>query len=166
MFYPYRTLNDLKIDGSFWKKFNNQRHRYINKKRTKFWTKGFDILQNIEDRLSQQQHVKRARDPISIATINKKPLDSNKTHNDKKNIDQIADILDMGTQSRLVVEIFYVYFKQKRIETLTHFENHIVSLKITIVTMKMIWTLMYQTHTMNTHRMKLLTDAILKTTTL
>ena len=32
MFYPYRTLNDLKIDGSFWKQFNKQRQRYINGK--------------------------------------------------------------------------------------------------------------------------------------
>ena len=64
------------------------------------------ILQNIEDILLQQQHVKRARDPISIATINKKPLDSNKMQNDRKNIDRVADILEMGTQSRLVLNIF------------------------------------------------------------
>ena len=76
------------------------------KKKTKFWPKGFDILQNIEDMLLQQQHVKRARDPISIATINKKPLDSNKTQNDRKNIDRVADILEMGTQSRLVLKAF------------------------------------------------------------
>ena len=106
MFYPYRTLNDLKIDGSFWKQFNKQRRRYINGKKTKFWPKGFDILQNIEDILLQQKHVKRARDPISIATINKKPLDIDKTHNDRKNIDRVADILDMGTQSRLVLKDF------------------------------------------------------------
>lgn len=106
MFYPYRTLNDLKIDGSFWKQFNKQRQRYINEKKTEFWPKGFDILQNIEDMLLQQQHVKRARDPISIATINKKPLDSNKMQNDRKNIDRVADILEMGTQSRLVLNIF------------------------------------------------------------
>ena len=64
------------------------------------------ILQNIEDILLQQQHVKRARDPISIATINKKPLDIDKTHNDRKNIDRVADILEMGTQSRLVLKDF------------------------------------------------------------
>jgi len=117
MFYPYQTLNDIKIDGSYWKKFNEQRHLYIKKQRTKFWTKGFDILQNIEDRMSQQQHVKRARDPISIATINKKPLDSNKTHNDKKNTDQVEDILDMGTQSRLVFDFFTFTSNKTNINT-------------------------------------------------
>ena len=67
--------------------------------------------------MSQQQHVKRARDPISIATINKKPLDSNKTHYDKKNTDQVEDILDMGTQSRLVFDFFTFTSNKTNINT-------------------------------------------------
>jgi hypothetical protein len=31
--------------------------------------KGFEILQNIEERATLQKHVKCARDPISIVTI-------------------------------------------------------------------------------------------------
>lgn len=107
MFYPLRTLDDIKIDGSFWKLFNKQRNRFKKKKRTKFWPTGFEILQNIEDRLSQQKHIKRARDPILIATINKKPLDKIKNHNNKTNIEQVPDILEMGSQSRLVLIILY-----------------------------------------------------------
>ncbi len=50
----------------------------------KFWEKGFEILQNIEDRATLQKHVKCARDPISMATIDKKPDEAN-----KKQISQI-----------------------------------------------------------------------------
>jgi hypothetical protein len=43
---------------------------HLLKKYTKFWEKGFEIIQNIEDRATLQKHVKRARDPVSMATIN------------------------------------------------------------------------------------------------
>jgi hypothetical protein len=52
---------------------------HLLKKYTKFWGKGFEILQNIEDRATLQKYVKRARDPISMATINTKPDEANKT---------------------------------------------------------------------------------------
>jgi hypothetical protein len=42
-------------------------------KKTKSWEKDFEILKNIEDKATLQKHVKHARDPISVATINKKP---------------------------------------------------------------------------------------------
>ena len=45
---------------------------------TNLWENGFEILQNIEDRATLQKHVKHARDPISMATINKKPDEANK----------------------------------------------------------------------------------------
>jgi hypothetical protein len=51
---------------------------HLLKKYTKFWEKCFEILQNIEDRATLQKHVKCARDPISMATINKKPDEANK----------------------------------------------------------------------------------------
>ncbi len=53
--------------------------------------KGFEILQNIEDRATLQKHVKRARDPISMATIDKKPDEANKNQTDFSDIDQMAD---------------------------------------------------------------------------
>jgi hypothetical protein len=73
---------------------------HLLKKYTKFWEKGFEILQNIEDRATLQKHVKHARDPISMATINKKPDKANKIQTDFSNIDQVADILDIGMQLR------------------------------------------------------------------
>ena len=65
----------------------------------KFWEKGFEILQNIEDRATLQKHVKCARDPISMATIDEKPDEANKK-TDFSDIDQVADILEIGIQLR------------------------------------------------------------------
>jgi hypothetical protein len=71
MFYQFRQLNDLKYNGSYWKMFHNELEKHINKEDTVFWKKGFEILQNIQDRSTLEKHVKHARDPISITTKNK-----------------------------------------------------------------------------------------------
>ena len=73
MFYLFRQLNDLTVDGSYWKIFHKQLQRHLEQKHTKFWGKGFEILQNIEDRATLQKHVKCARDPTTMVTINTKP---------------------------------------------------------------------------------------------
>jgi hypothetical protein len=65
----------------------------------KIWEKGFEILQNIKDRTTSQKQVIRARDPITMITINTKP-DDMKKKKQMQNIDQLADILLMGDQSR------------------------------------------------------------------
>jgi hypothetical protein len=54
----------------------------------------------MEDRTTLQKHVKCARDPISMATINKKPDKVNKNHTDFSDIDQVADIPEIGIQLR------------------------------------------------------------------
>jgi hypothetical protein len=69
-------------------------------KYTKFWEKGFEVLQNMEDRATLQKHFKHARDPISMATINKKSDEANKNQIDFSDIDQVADILELGIQLR------------------------------------------------------------------
>ena len=52
---------------------------HVNKKEnTSFWKKGFEILQNIQDRDTLQKHVRCARDPICRVTVNEKP-DEKKT---------------------------------------------------------------------------------------
>ena len=66
----------------------------------KIWEKGFEILQNIEDRTTLQKHVIRARDPITMITINTKPDDTKKNTKQMQSIDQLVDILLMGDQSR------------------------------------------------------------------
>jgi hypothetical protein len=99
MFYPFRHLNDLKYNGSYWRLFHNELKKHINKEKTVFWKKGFEILQNIQDRSTLEKHVKRARDPISMTTRNEKPNDANGTQ--AKSItgnSAIGDILDMNKQ--------------------------------------------------------------------
>jgi hypothetical protein len=89
-------LNNLTDDGSYWKKIHKELQFHLLNIYTKFWEKGFEILQNKEDRATLQKHVKRARDPISMATINKKPDEANKNQTDFSDIDQVADILGIG----------------------------------------------------------------------
>jgi hypothetical protein len=100
MFYPYQSLNDFTDDGSYWKKYIKNLHCHLLKKYTKFREKGFEILQNIADRATLPTHVKCARDPISMATINKKLNEANKNQTDFSDVDQVADILKIGTKLR------------------------------------------------------------------
>ncbi len=98
MFYPYQKLHDLTDAGSYWKQIHKELQYHLLKKYTKFWEKGFEILQNIEDRATLQKHVKCARNPISMETINKNPDKANKNQTDFSDIDQVADILEIGIQ--------------------------------------------------------------------
>ncbi len=99
MFYPFRQLNDLKFDESYWKLFHKELEKHINKEDTVFWKKGFEILQNIEDRSTLEKHAKRARDPISIATKNKKPNETNsKQTRSPVGSSNVTDILDINKQ--------------------------------------------------------------------
>jgi len=99
MFNRFQQSNDLKSDGSHWRLFHNELRKHINKETTVFWKKGFEILQNIQDRSTLEKHVKRARDPISMTTKNEKPNNANGTQ--PKSIagnSAIGDILDMNKQ--------------------------------------------------------------------
>ena len=101
MFYPFRQLNDLKCNGSYWTLFHNELKKHTNKENTVFWKKGFEILQNIQDRSTMEKHVKRARDPISITTKNEKPNDDNGTQvKIMARTSAIGDILDMSEQQK------------------------------------------------------------------
>lgn len=104
MFYPFRQLNDLKFDGSYWKLFQNELQKHINNGDTVFWKKGFEILQNIQDRSTLEKHVKRAMDPIATITKNEKPIESIGTtmKSPVRSNGNICDILDVNKQSRCV----------------------------------------------------------------
>ncbi len=91
MFYPFRQLNDLKTDGSYWKLFRKELKKHINNEDTVFWKKGFEILQNIQERSTLEKHVKRARDPISITTNGAQTKSTVGSSN-------ICDILDVDKQ--------------------------------------------------------------------
>jgi hypothetical protein len=79
--------------------FHKELKKHINKEDTVFWKKGFEILQNIQDRSTLEKHVKRARDPISITTKNEKPNEANgaQTKSTLKS-SHICDILDVDKQ--------------------------------------------------------------------
>ena len=99
MFYPFRQLNDLKYNGSYWRLFQNELQKHIKKEDTVFWKKGFKILQNIQDRSTLEKHVKRARDPISTTTKNEKPNETNGTQTKSApGSSNIGDILDVDKQ--------------------------------------------------------------------
>ena len=68
MFYPFRTLKDLRSNGSYWTTFWNELSLHREGKECSFWPKGFEILQNIQDRLTVEKHMKRAKDPVLLTT--------------------------------------------------------------------------------------------------
>ena len=100
MFYPFRHIDELKLNGSYWEKFNKERETWIGQKNTnspittEFWPKGFEILQNIQDRMTLDKKIKRARDPTTKITTCEQPDDSDKK-NSKSNAsnEQVPDIL-------------------------------------------------------------------------
>jgi hypothetical protein len=79
--------------------FHKELKKHINKDDTVFWKKGFEILQNIQDRSTLEKHVKRARDPISINTKKEKPNKTNGAQT-KSTVgsSNICDILDVDKQ--------------------------------------------------------------------
>jgi hypothetical protein len=100
MFYPFRCLNDLTIEQSYWKRFYQELQRHLAQKITKFSKQGFIILQNINDRMTVQKQLKRANDPIFMTTKNEKPIHD--TNKNKKTINENnePDILEMGFDLR------------------------------------------------------------------
>ncbi len=64
MFYPFRCLADLRIEGSYWKKIYQQLQSLLKHNETIFWHKGFDILQNLNNRMTLEKEIKRAKDPF------------------------------------------------------------------------------------------------------
>ncbi len=78
MFHPFRSLNDLTIEESYYEKFSQELQRHLERKITKFSKKGFRILQNIIYRMNLQKQLKRANDPIYMTTKNEKPNGKNK----------------------------------------------------------------------------------------
>ena len=100
MFHPFRELEDLKNNGSYWKTFSKQLKNYIEGNGTTFWRKGFEILQNIQDRLTMDKHLQRARDPISLVTTNEKPDDEKTTRKRSNDDTNVMDILQLALQNK------------------------------------------------------------------
>jgi hypothetical protein len=69
-----------------------------------------------------KKDVKCGRGPISMATIIKKPDEANNNQTDFSDIDQVADILKIGTQLRWVINSIYCNTKNA---ILTVYANYI-----------------------------------------
>ena len=122
MFYPFRCINDLKLEGSYWKKYKNElsdysnymKHRKAETNETvsdgtqegqsqgetekwpkgRFWEKGFEILQNIQDRTNLESHLKRARDKVTRDTECKQPDESDGKRRRLDDEDRLPDITE------------------------------------------------------------------------
>ena len=110
LFHPFRCLENLQTDGSYWRKFNNSRVRHfliagercshgsggsrpINTLGACFWEKGFDILQNIEEKVSVSKSSSRTMDKLTFNTNFNQEEDDN-SNNKKGDADE--DVLDMS----------------------------------------------------------------------
>ena len=94
MFYPLRKLEDIKIDGSYWNLFQKELFLFKRKENTTMWKKGFEILQNIENRRLLHRDTPKQHDYITKFTVNKlntdhKPKKKNSTLEDDKVISDI-----------------------------------------------------------------------------
>jgi hypothetical protein len=96
LFYPYRNLQDLLTEGTFWKTFQSELLKNKQGILTKFWEKGFQILQNRQHRVSLQASKERAADYITKQTTLSPHFPSpRKTHNKRNNLPDLTDLLTM-----------------------------------------------------------------------
>jgi hypothetical protein len=102
MFYPFCQLTDLTCKKSYWKKFHLELTKHDKKENTLFWKKGFEILQNIQERDTLQKQVRRARDPICMVTVNEKPDEKKPSQSQSKipKQDNVKDTLQVNNQLR------------------------------------------------------------------
>ena len=94
MFYPLWKLEDIQIDGSYWNLFQRELFVFKWNEKTTMWKKGFEILQNIENRHLLQRDTPKQLDYITKYTVNKlntdgKPKKKNSTIKDDKVITDI-----------------------------------------------------------------------------
>jgi hypothetical protein len=94
-FYPYRNAGDLLQEGSYWKLFKQELTKKRNGTTTKFWDKGFEILQNVNDRLTIQRAGKRPLDEVDRTT---KCNDEFNTGTKKRKRDEESDFMDISDE--------------------------------------------------------------------
>ena len=98
MFYPFRKHRNLKRKGSYWSKFFRELQKYRKNKETKFWSYGFSILQNIEDRQAMDNNKHKTPDFVTDKTKDETPelTKCGRTHYEEKE-NNMMDILDFCT---------------------------------------------------------------------
>ena len=68
MFYPQIKRKDLKVGARYWNLFCCELKRKKGGNKTKCWDEGFQILQNMQDRMTINKNTKQAKDQIIIDT--------------------------------------------------------------------------------------------------
>ena len=91
MFYPFRTIEDIQLDGSHWKLFQRELDLYQNGRNTTMWAKGFEILHNIEDRKAMQQDVEKRKDEVTRESKNRLNIGKVKINKKKKKTKPLDD---------------------------------------------------------------------------
>ena len=56
VFHPFWQLNNLKQKDSHWRMFDRERNKHFNGQKSKFWRKGFEILQDIQDKVTLKKN--------------------------------------------------------------------------------------------------------------
>ena len=97
MFYPFRTLEDIKLNGSYWSLFRSELNLFNMGKPTTFWKQGFTILQNIQDRYTLQKKLHRAKDPITLNTTSGQSKINKEFKSKEIKEDQYPDITEFST---------------------------------------------------------------------
>ncbi len=64
--------------------------------KTRFWDKGFDILQNIDDRLTMQKHGKRPTDEIDRLSKNCNEFETGSKKRKRASDDDPLDLSELG----------------------------------------------------------------------
>ena len=77
-----------------WTPYFRELELYRSDRPTVFWKKGFQILQNIQDRATMEKRLKRVKDPIAQETVCKQPDECENETKTKDASDQLPDILD------------------------------------------------------------------------
>ena len=91
MCYPFHRINDLMIEGSFWMLVDEQRIMHFDKKKTRFCANGFEILQNIQDRVASEKRLRRAHNVLTRVTYCTDP-DEKRKYGNNDDDDKSPDI--------------------------------------------------------------------------
>ena len=84
------------VNSSYWTKFMVELRKKRRNMHTKFYDKGFEILQNIDDRLTMQKHGKRPKDEIDRRSKNENAFDSGSKKRKHVEQDELLDLSELG----------------------------------------------------------------------
>ena len=93
MFYPFRNKSDLLLNNNHWDLFEQELTRHNNGQTTLFWPKGFEILQNIENRRNLQHKIEKREDTVTRNTRNRLPTAKPRPFESNKDAPDIAGLI-------------------------------------------------------------------------